>query len=259
MADRIEGIVERAVDMAAENSHEYVTLEHLLYCLLQEDEVADVINKCNAEVPVLKEKVGLHITQDKKDIVLDDPMIKPQKTQSLERVFHRAFTQVIFSGRKALEPKDLLVSIMSETESYAHYFLLSNGVDKDKLIQVLTKDHAEGEAGSLEQWCINLNEEAKENKIDPLIGREEEVLALLETLARRRKNNVIIVKGNNWHNGVLVIVASKIVEKFNNSIDPETSVELLRGFDRELKARNYNPGTSADLTAASLLVYNLIN
>tara|TARA_B100000953_G_scaffold82256_1_gene67145 strand:- start:2041 stop:2880 length:840 start_codon:yes stop_codon:yes gene_type:complete len=50
-----------------------------------------------------------------------------------------------------------------------------------------------------------------------------------------------------------------IVEKFNNSIDPETSVELLRGFDRELKARNYNPGTSADLTAASLLVYNLIN
>jgi triphosphoribosyl-dephospho-CoA synthase len=50
-----------------------------------------------------------------------------------------------------------------------------------------------------------------------------------------------------------------IAEKFNNSIDPETSVELLRGFDRKLKARNYNPGTSADLTAASLLVYSLIN
>ena len=133
MSDKIEGLVERAVDMAAENSHEYVTLEHLLYALLEEDEVAEVIKKCNAEVPILKEKVGLHITQDKKDIVLDDPLIKPQKTQSLERVFHRAFTQVIFSGRKALEPKDLLVSILSESESFACYFLLSNGVDKESL------------------------------------------------------------------------------------------------------------------------------
>ena len=181
MADRIEGLVERAVDMAAENSHEYVTLEHLLYSLLEDDDVAEVIKKCNADIPILKEKVGLHITQDKKDIVLDDPMVKPQITQSLERVFHRAFTQVIFSGRKALEPKDLLVSIMSETESYAHYFLLSNGVDKEKLIQVLTKAHSDGEANAIEQWCINLYEEAVQNIIDPFIGREEEVLALQET------------------------------------------------------------------------------
>ena len=214
MADRIEGLVERAVDMAAENSHEYVTLEHLLYSLLEDDDVAEVIKKCNADIPILKEKVGLHITQDKKDIVLDDPMVKPQKTQSLERVFHRAFTQVIFSGRKALEPKDLLVSIMSETESYAHYFLLSNGVDKEKLIQVLTKAHSDGEANAIEQWCINLNEEAEQNKIDPLIGREEEVLALQETLARRRKNNVIIVgDAGVGKTAIAEGLAKKIVDK----------------------------------------------
>ena len=193
MADRIEDLVGRAVDMATENSHEYVTLEHLLYSLLQEEEIIKLITDIEVDVAKLNASVGNHIKEDKKDITLVDEHVTPQKTQSLERVFHRAFTQVIFSGRKVLEPKDLFISIMSEKESYAYYFLLECGVDKDELIKSITDSINNPEGDELEKWCMNLNKEAEKNKIDPLIGREPEVLALQETLARRRKNNVIIV------------------------------------------------------------------
>ena len=120
MADRIEDLVGRAVDMATENKHEYVTLEHLLYSLLQEDEIIKLVTDIEVDVSQLNASVGNHIKEDKKDITLDQEHVTPQKTQSLERVFHRAFTQVIFSGRKVLEPKDLFISIMSEKESYAY-------------------------------------------------------------------------------------------------------------------------------------------
>ena len=193
MADRIEDLVGRAVDMATENKHEYVTLEHLLYSLLQEEEVIKLISDIEVDVSELNASIGNHIKEDKKDITLPDDHVTPQKTQSLERVFHRAFTQVIFSGRKVLEPKDLLISIMSEKESYAYYFLLENGVDKNELIKLIIDKINNPEGDELEKWCLNLNKEAEKNKIDPLIGREPEVLALQETLARRRKNNVIIV------------------------------------------------------------------
>ena len=193
MADRIEDLVGRAVDIATENSHEYVTLEHLLYSLLQEEEIIKLITDIEVDVSALNASVGNHIKEDKKDITLSDEHVTPQKTQSLERVFHRAFTQVIFSGRKVLEPKDLFISIMSEKESYAYYFLLENGVDKDELIKSITDAVNNPDGDELDKWCVNLNKEAEKSKIDPLIGRAPEVLALQETLARRRKNNVIIV------------------------------------------------------------------
>jgi ATP-dependent Clp protease ATP-binding subunit ClpA len=192
MADRIETVISRAVDIAHENSHEYVTLEHILYSLLQEDDVNAVLEKCGGKTPTLKEELGNHIKFDKDEIKieLNSP---PRKTQSLERVFHRALTQVIFSGRKHLEPKDVLVSLMSESESYACHFLIKNNVDKDRLVEALTKEKMSESDEEIEQWCTNLNLEAEDSKIDPLIGREDVVLALQETMARRKKNNVILV------------------------------------------------------------------
>lgn len=193
MADKIEGLVERAVGIATENKHEYVTLEHLLYSLLQDEEIIKLVGDINVDISDLNAIVGEHIKEDKKDIVLNQEHVTPQKTQTLERVFHRAFTQVIFSGRKVLEPKDLFISIMSEKESYAYYFLINCGVDKEELIKSITDAINNPEGDELDKWCINLNKEAGKSKIDPLIGRAPEILSLQETLARRRKNNVIIV------------------------------------------------------------------
>ncbi len=214
MSDKIEELVERAVDMAIENKHEYVTLEHLLYSLLQEEEVIRLMEKSDVDISELNKDVGNHIKVGKQDIVLDKDHVSPQKTQSLERVFHRAFTQVIFSGRKVLEPKDLLVSLFSEAESYAYYFIASSGLDKDELIKSITDEVNKDEESELEKWCINLNKEAEDSKIDPLIGRELEVLALQETLARRRKNNVIIVgEAGVGKTAIAEGLAKKIVDK----------------------------------------------
>ena len=214
MADRIEDLVGRAVDIATENSHEYVTLEHLLYSLLQEEEIIKLIDGIEVDISELNATIGKHIKEDKKDITLPDEHVTPQKTQSLERVFHRAFTQVIFSGRKILEPKDLFISIMSEKESYAYYFLLNSGVDKNEIIKSITEGINDPDGDELEKWCVNLNEEANKQKIDPLIGRAPEVLALQETLARRRKNNVIIVgEAGVGKTAIAEGLAKKIVDK----------------------------------------------
>lgn len=192
MPDRIEEVISRAVNVAQENSHEYVTLEHILYSLLQEQDVGAVLEKSGGKLAPLTEDVGKHIKFDKDDIKIE-LVSPPRKTQSLERVFHRALTQVIFSGRKQLEPKDVLVSLMSEGESYAFHFLEKHDVKKEKLLEALTNEKMSESGEEIEQWCTNLNLEAEDSKIDPLIGREEEVLALQETMARRRKNNVILV------------------------------------------------------------------
>ena len=192
MADKIESVITRAVEIAQENSHEYVTLEHILYSLLQEEDVNAVLEKAGGQVPALKEEIGSHIKNDKNEIKVD-LNTTPRKTQSLERVFHRALTQVIFSGRKHLEPKDVLISLLSENESYAYHFLSKHDISKEKLVEALAKEKMSEGPEEIEQWCTNLNIEAEDSKIDPLIGREDEVLALQETMARHRKNNVILV------------------------------------------------------------------
>jgi|TARA_B100000315_G_C14583161_1_gene591566 ATP-dependent Clp protease ATP-binding subunit ClpA len=214
MADKIEGLVERAVDIATENKHEYVTLEHLLYSLLQEEEIIKLVDDINVDISGLNASVGNHIKEEKNDITLNQEHVTPQKTQSLERVFHRAFTQVIFSGRKILEPKDLFISILSEKESYAYYFLINSGVDKEELIKSITDAINNPEGDELDKWCVNLNKEADKSKIDPLIGRAPEILSLQETLARRRKNNVIIVgEAGVGKTAIAEGLAKKIVDK----------------------------------------------
>lgn len=213
MADRIESVISRAVDLAQEHSHEYVTLEHILYSLLYEDDVSTVLEKSGGKVVNLKEDLDNHIRFDKEEIKVD-LQTAPRKTQSLERVFHRALTQVIFSGRKQLEPNDVLVSLLSENESYACHFLSKNNINKEKLVEALTKEKMSESGEEIEQWCTNLNTEAIDSKIDPLIGREEEVLALQETLARRRKNNVILVgEAGVGKTAIAEGLAKKIVDK----------------------------------------------
>ena len=140
------------------------------------------------------------------DIVRENT--QPRKTQGLERVFNRAVTQVIFSGRKTLLPRDILVSILSEKESYACYYMLKHGLTRQNLVQFLTKDaiekyqrevsaaagmEQEGAGHKFEQFCKNLNEVAENGEIDDIIGREEEIDDIAHVLARRKKNNVIML------------------------------------------------------------------
>jgi len=205
MSDRIEMLIDRAMDYASERSHEYVTLEHLLLSILQEQPIQQIIKKLKVDVDKIVIELSHHVDNKMSDIIREKT--QPRKTQALERVFNRAVTQVIFSGRKTLLPRDVLVSIMSEKESHANYFLTKHGLTRQNLVQFITKDAIEqfqreqaavgvaqpGDKPSFEQFCYNLNEMAEKGDIDDIIGRETEIDDIAHILARRKKNNVIIL------------------------------------------------------------------
>lgn len=192
----IDTILSSALDLASEYRHEYLTLEHITLKLLDN---SDIISIC--------EDNGIDRDQIVKDITnyLDNPEIHgllcenglkgaPKKTSAVERVFQRGLAQVLFASREHFLPTDLLSGILSEDECYARYFCEVNGLTKELVDNSIKQQgNLEVHRELLEEFTINLNEEAQNSKIDPLIGRHEEVDELVHILARRKKNNCVLV------------------------------------------------------------------
>lgn len=196
----IDHIVSEATQLAKNLSHEYVTLEHVFLSMVRFDPFKDLLVQFGADAEGLDSELESYLLQATNLIVAD---IEPKKTHSLERVFNRAFTQVLFSSRKHIELMDLFLSIHAENNSYAHYFMGKYGLDRAKLVELYNKtyksDSSKVLANSdradkiLEHYCDNLNTQAKEGKIDPVIGRTQETSDIVEILARRNKSNVLMV------------------------------------------------------------------
>ena len=119
--DPIEQVLDRAMEFASERNHEYVVLEHLLLSLMNEKDIQSLIEDIGGETDEIKVDCVQYIDNALKEIVVESDEA-PRKTSALERVFNRAVTQVIFSGRKKLGIKDIFVSLLSEKQSYALYF-----------------------------------------------------------------------------------------------------------------------------------------
>jgi|SaaInlV_120m_DNA_3_1039746.scaffolds.fasta_scaffold03265_2 ATP-dependent Clp protease ATP-binding subunit ClpA len=211
--NRVSWALDQSLIKAAALSHEYVTLEHLLYVLMDEQDVLELLGKMGCSHANIIRDLEENLAQ-RDDITVEklDGM-GPRQTLAIDRVFNRAVTQVIFTGRKQMFCKDLIVSLLSETSSHAAYILKKNGASRDKVVKIIEKDFYDAFANSInrgmprgmaggpdsqgqikfEDFCENLNISASEGKIDPVIGRSEEILEISEVLARRKKNNVIIV------------------------------------------------------------------
>ena len=198
----IQSIVDAAIDRATAKNHEYVTLEHLLAAMLAHKPFSDVLEKFGADLTALVKDVDDYL-DEQTYLVSKGYDIVPKKTHSLERVFNRALTQVLFSGRQHMQAIDLFLSIMSEEKSHARYFLVRYGLDRDKVVAFWNKNFVAKEDPKkkarnaadaiLEEYCENLNQVAREGGIDPVIGRELELEEITQVLAKRNKSNILMV------------------------------------------------------------------
>ena len=211
----LEGIFENAVKEAEKRKHEYVTIEHVLIALVKNKDIGTVLHDYKINVSGLIRDIEDYLDTKCNDIkVKSKEPITPRKTASLERLMNRAFTQALFQGRQDVSSIDILISIFSEKKSYASYFLKKFKVNKQDLMDLVSTETIldEGMAAMgggqpgveqklrpnqadriLKSYCENLNQKYFDKKIDPVIGREEETNQLKQILARRNKNNVLIV------------------------------------------------------------------
>jgi|TARA_B110000977_G_scaffold195957_2_gene275416 ATP-dependent Clp protease ATP-binding subunit ClpA len=192
----IDTIISDAVQKATENKHEYVTLEHLMYSLLEHDAVVEVLDKIDCDYITAKDDLIDYLVDNDHNGLTGEVIYdgKPKKTVSIERVLQRAFAQVIFSSRDQVSPVDLFISILSEDHTHAKYLCELNGIERAKIVEWLTKNRTVSDTlKEAEEFLINLNVKAAESEIDPLIGRAEEVDDLVHILARRKKNNPILI------------------------------------------------------------------
>jgi ATP-dependent Clp protease ATP-binding subunit ClpA len=199
----LEQIFERAVTIASKNQHEYITLEHFLYSMVLDQKFNQLLTNYGAEVKQLQKSLEKFISEDLEDIKTDNPASRPKKTNTVERMLNRAFTQVLFGGRTTIEPVDCFISLFSEKKSFANFFMRKAKIEKDKFIEFINNevtqegDEAEASTSQLErmivQYCTNLTNKVKQKKVDPVIGREKEIEEIQLVLARRTKSNVMMI------------------------------------------------------------------
>lgn len=196
----IESIIEQAVRIARDRHHEYVVTEHLLMSLLQHPPFKAVVIKFGVDVSHLERDLSLYL-DSLNTIKSVEANLQPRKTNALERVLNRALTQVLFTGRRTLTTADLYLAIMSESNSHAHYFLLKYGIDKSKFVKFWEANYSHNgysisdqQANEiLSEHCTNITALAQEDRLEPVIGRDNEVAEMVTVLARRFKANVLMV------------------------------------------------------------------
>tara|TARA_B100000497_G_scaffold66867_1_gene75499 strand:- start:1051 stop:3297 length:2247 start_codon:yes stop_codon:yes gene_type:complete len=196
-------VFDKSIKDAQKLKHEYVTLEHLLYAMFCEENFVNIMTMYGTDVDYVKANLEHHLKTECNSIITDATKFKPKKTATVERTLNRAFTQVLFAGRQHIELTDLLLSILNEKKSISVYYLEKGGVEKTKFSDFINNElegdtfedeEMSGEARrALRAFTTNLNDQVKKGKVDPIIGRSEELESLALALGRRAKNNVLMV------------------------------------------------------------------
>jgi ATP-dependent Clp protease ATP-binding subunit ClpA len=198
----LEVVIANATELAKKYNHEYVTLEHLAHGLMIFKPWNDLMNSYGVDTTAVVAELEDYL-QRQTYIVSNNTDVVPKKTHSLERVFNRAFTQVLFSGRNHVQVIDIFLSMTNESNSHASYFFLKYGMDRAKVIEFYNSNYIESKGKRfgpnaraddiLREYCEDLNVAAREGKIDPVVGREFELEEMAQVLAKRNKCNILMV------------------------------------------------------------------
>ena len=201
-SDSLQAVFEKAIESARQQRHEYLTIEHLLFAMLCEESFANCLQGYGSDPDYIKKNLEHYLKNKCAEITVEDVVVKPKKTQSVERVLNRAFTQVLFNGRQRIEPADVFLSIIGEKRSWAYFYIQQAGIDKDKFADYLNnvsespeEEELPDQVGTkaLKAFTTNLNDAVKKGAVDPVIGRIDELENIALALGRRSKNNVILV------------------------------------------------------------------
>ena len=217
LAPELEQILQQLYREARKAHYEFISLEHLLLVLIEEDAaVPNVLKLCGADLKVVSEQLAASVAENTPlipDHLLDT--VETQPTLGFQRVIQRAMVHTQSAGKGLVEPLDVLVALMSETDSHAVYFLKLQSVTRFEVLRCIAhgspdEDEDDGNYSSdgmdddnenrtkpsknpLSEYTVNLNAEVKAGRIDPLIGRKHEMERLVQILCRRRKNNPLLV------------------------------------------------------------------
>jgi ATP-dependent Clp protease ATP-binding subunit ClpA len=224
MTKDLEKRLGSAVEHAKKSRHEFVTLEHILYSLLESELTQKILNGMNADIAKIRKSLKENIKKNCQEITAEQlgayggyDSWTPELTLACHRLFQRAAMQVQSAGRNQIHEGHLLVALFYEQNSFATYSLASQGISQFDLIQYIShgigdevsgtdpralpgpgldadglpKD--ESKSSPLEAHCTNLNEMAKAGKLDPLIGRDDVLERTMQVLSRRTKNNPLLI------------------------------------------------------------------
>jgi ATP-dependent Clp protease ATP-binding subunit ClpA len=213
LSKTLEKALIMAIREARNHNHEYVTVEHMLYGLLHDELTSYIIDQCGGSTQILKERLEKFLLKEIPTLS-STGTAEPAQTIAFNRVLQRAVAHVQSCGKSQVDSGDVLVSILAEEESHAVYFLTSVGIGKMEVMNFISHElPADGlqkepfasppesplpqkggkDSKALEEFTINLADLAAEGKIDPLIGRNDELNRIMQVLCRRKKNNPLLV------------------------------------------------------------------
>ena len=195
--NELNSIFKEAVRIAKQNRHEYLTVEHVFLALLDSKEGQKILNSVGADIEFLKEKLQKYL-QSRLQSLPEHINREPFETVALSRVIENMIKHVQSADKKEARVGDLLAAIFDEEHSYSVYLLKEQGIKKIDILEVITdssttKENKENKNSYLKRFTLDLVKEAKNRKIDPVIGRDKEIERVIQVLCRRKKNNPLLV------------------------------------------------------------------
>jgi len=215
LSPELQQTLQRAVDDVRGRRHEYLTLEHLLLAILDDPSGADIVNKCGGDTEKLRGELERFLDEQVEELPEGEES-GPDQTLAFQRVLQRAAMHVQAAGRQQMTTGNVIASMFRERDSHAVYLLEKQGITRFDVINYISHGVSKVETGGgpiaprtrgvqddgeddqkianpLESFCVDLTQRAREGKIDPLIGRKDELERMIQVLARRRKNNPLLI------------------------------------------------------------------